>query len=70
MAHTAELEESLASRKLVDRAKGKLMAAGLSEEAAYQAIQQQARQNRQSMAEVAQDILGGDSGKTVKKTVD
>lgn len=57
LARTAELEETLTGRKLIDRAKGKLMAAGLSEEAAYQAIQQQARQKRQSMAEVAQEIL-------------
>lgn len=56
-AKTAELRETLENRKLVERAKGKLMAAGLSEEVAYQMIQQQARQNRQSMTQVAQAIL-------------
>lgn len=52
-----KLEEKLAGRKLLDRAKGKLMAAGLSEEEAYQFIQQRARRQRQSLQEAAQTIL-------------
>lgn len=52
-----ELTKKLEERKLVDRAKAMLMAAGLSEEAAYQFIQRRARQSRHSMAEVALAIL-------------
>jgi two-component system, response regulator PdtaR len=57
VAQAAELEEALATRKLIDRAKGKLMAAGLTEEAAYRALQQQARQKRQSLRQVCQVLL-------------
>lgn len=52
-----KLENELVTRKLIDRAKGKLMASGLSEEEAYNTIQQQARANRQSMRQVAITIL-------------
>ncbi|HRQ39279.1 MAG TPA: response regulator [Chloroflexota bacterium] len=52
-----KLEDELVTRKLIDRAKGKLMAAGLTEDEAYQTIQQRARTNRQSMRQVAQSIL-------------
>lgn len=52
-----KLEDELTTRKLIDRAKGKLMDSGLSEEEAYQAIQQRARSNRQSMRQVAITIL-------------
>ena len=52
-----ELEERLETRILIDRAKAKLMAGGLDEEAAYKTIQRRARQSRQSMAQVARDIL-------------
>lgn len=52
-----ELEQELAQRKLIERAKGRLMAGGLSEEAAYQAMQRQARKARRSLHEVAQEIL-------------
>lgn len=51
------LEEQLETRKLIELAKGKLMQTGLSEEEAYLAIQRQARQNRQSIKEVALAIL-------------
>lgn len=57
--HAAQLEADLATRKLVERAKGKLMQTGLSEEEAYQFIQDRARQNRQSIAAVSQAILKG-----------
>jgi AmiR/NasT family two-component response regulator len=52
-----ELEERLETRLLLDRAKAKLMAGGLDEEAAYKTIQRRARESRQSMAQVARDIL-------------
>lgn len=54
---TAQLEADLATRKLIDRAKGKLMKSGLSEEEAHQTIQDRARQSRQTMAVVAAIIL-------------
>ncbi len=58
LRHAVGLEEQLATRKLVDRAKGVLMAReGLSENDAYQRIQRQARQERRSMRQVAQAIL-------------
>jgi response regulator NasT len=52
-----KLEDELVTRKLIDRAKGKLMATGLTEDEAYQTIQQRARTNRQSMRQVALSIL-------------
>lgn len=54
---TAALERELAARKLIERAKGKLMLAGLSEEEAYQSIRDRARNNRQSLAAAAEAIL-------------
>jgi AmiR/NasT family two-component response regulator len=55
---TAELRETLDTRKLVERAKGVLMARdGLSEEGAYRHIQAQARRQRRSMRAVAEEIL-------------
>ena len=54
---TAELKESLETRKVVDRAKGALMKTGLSEETAYLTIQRRAREARVSMREAAEAIL-------------
>jgi response regulator NasT len=54
----SKLENKLETRILVDRAKAKLMANGKSEEAAYKAIQSQARDNQLSMRQVALMILG------------
>jgi two-component system, response regulator PdtaR len=51
------LEEQLETRKLIDRARGKLMQDGLTEEEAYLAIQRQARNNRQSIREATTAIL-------------
>ena len=51
------LQEQLEMRKLIDRAKGKLMKGGLSEEEAYLTIQRQARSNRQSIREATIAIL-------------
>ena len=53
----AKLEKALAERKLIDRAKGKLMKTGLDEEEAYRMIQQHARNNRQTMPQAAVAIL-------------
>lgn len=61
-ARTAELEQDLAARKLIDRAKAKLMQSGLTEDAAYHYIQDVARRERQSMAAAAGAILAGDRG--------
>lgn len=55
---TLELKEELATRKVIERAKGILMRRqGVSEEAAYHHIQQQARRQRRAMREVAEEIL-------------
>lgn len=51
------LEHDLATRKLLDRAKGKLMQNGLSEEEAYRRIQEDARRQRQTIADAAEAIL-------------
>lgn len=56
-----ELEEQLATRKLVERAKGVLMQReGLAEQEAFRRIQQEARRTRRTMREVAQEILRED----------
>jgi response regulator NasT len=58
MLNRAEkLEITLEERKLINRAKGKLMATGMSEEGAYQALQQYARQQRRSMVDIARSLL-------------
>lgn len=54
-----QLAEQLETRKLLDRAKGRLMREGLSEEEAYLTIQRQAREKQQSIREVVLGILGG-----------
>jgi AmiR/NasT family two-component response regulator len=55
---TAQLREDLDTRKVVERAKGLLMARdGLNEEQAYRHIQSQARRQRRSMRAVAEEIL-------------
>lgn len=53
----AQLEQDLATRKLLDRAKGKLMRAGLTEDEAYRVIQERARNRRQTLAAAAASIL-------------
>ena len=59
-ARAEELAGSLAERKLIERAKGRLMAEGMSEEDAYRAMQQAARRRRESLRAVAEAILGGE----------
>ena len=54
------LEEQLESRKLVDRAKGRLMDEhGLREGAAFSFIQKTAMRERRTMRDVADEILAG-----------
>jgi response regulator NasT len=56
----AQLSRQLAERKLVARAKGRLMTdRGLSEEEAYRWLQHQARDSRRSLVEVATEVLAG-----------
>ncbi len=52
-----KLAEALETRKLLDKAKARLMATGLSEEEAYRTLQQQARNGRISLRAVATAIL-------------
>ncbi len=53
-----ELQEKLETRRLVDRAKGKLMVQkGLNEEDAYRLLQLRARENRLPLKDVALAIL-------------
>ena len=59
------LEEALATRKLVERAKGVLMSRhGLDEAAAFAQIQRQARSTRKTMKDIAQEILAADNHRT------
>ena len=58
-AEAADASEQLESRKVIDRAKGRLMdSEGLSEGDAFRHIQKKAMDSRRSMKEVAQEILG------------
>jgi response regulator NasT len=57
LRENAKLKDNLESRKIIDRAKGVLMTRGLSEDAAYQLIQTQARDTQLSMRQVAEAIL-------------
>ena len=52
-----KLADALETRKLLDKAKARLMATGLSEDEAYKAIQKQARNGRISLRAVATAIL-------------
>jgi response regulator NasT len=53
----AELQATLETRKLLDRAKGVLMTRGLTEPEAYAWLQKQARDKRLSMKAVAEAVL-------------
>lgn len=53
----AELRFDLESRKVVDKAKGRLMQRGKTEEDAYKEIQQTARSKRISMRLAAEEVL-------------
>ncbi len=52
-----ELEDTIETRKLIDRAKGILMQAGATEDQAYHTLQRRARDERTSMRQVAEDVL-------------
>ena len=57
------LEDTLATRKLVERAKGVLMRrGGLDEANAFAQIQRQARNSRKTMKEIAEEILAEEKG--------
>ena len=56
-AEKSSLAKKLAERKMIERAKGKLMAEGMSEAEAYQALQKEARNSRRTVAEVASSLL-------------
>ena len=59
---TGDLNEQLETRKLVDRAKGRLMdEQGLSEGEAFRLIQKRAMDERLSMKAVAEDVLAAKS---------
>ncbi len=53
----AELQETLETRKLIERAKGVLMQRGHSEDEAYHWLQRRAREERLSMRQVAEAVL-------------
>jgi signal transduction protein with GAF and PtsI domain len=60
----SNLTDQLQTRKVVERAKGILQRdLGLSEEQAYLALQQQSRQKRKAMREIAEAIILGDEVK-------
>jgi AmiR/NasT family two-component response regulator len=52
-----DLQERLATRKLLDRAKGVLMSKGLSEPEAFRRLQKVAMDKRKSLREVAEAII-------------
>jgi AmiR/NasT family two-component response regulator len=52
-----DLEERLETRKLLDRAKGLLMAGGLSEPEAFHRLQKLAMDKRKSLREVAEAVI-------------
>ena len=58
---TASLEEQLETRKVVDRAKGKLMDEfGLNENSAFAFIQKRAMSERVTMRAISQRVIDGD----------
>jgi signal transduction protein with GAF and PtsI domain len=60
----SELSEKLETRKLIERAKGILQRdLGFSEERAYLALQQQSRQSRKSMKQIAEALIMSDEMK-------
>lgn len=53
----SDLEERLATRKIVDRAKGVLIAQGMTEPEAFRRMQKLAMDRRKSLREVAEAVL-------------
>lgn len=65
------LQESLASRKVIERAKGLLMEShGLREQDAFRAIQQESMDSRRSMREVSEVIIAAIEGPECERTAD
>jgi response regulator NasT len=63
--HVEDLEERLESRKLIDRAKGRLMDEyGYDEHSAWRFIQTQAMSNRVKIVEIARRIIEGELSPT------
>ena len=59
--NVADLEQRLESRKVIDRAKGRLMDQhGLDEHEAFRFIQTQAMNNRIKLSEVARQVIDGE----------
>lgn len=59
-AQVGELADQLEVRKLVDRAKGRLIDEhGLAESDAFRFLQQQAMSSRRTMADIAEDVIAG-----------
>lgn len=56
-AEAQKAEGEAAARRLVERAKGRLMAQGMSEPEAHHFLQRRARASRRPMADIARDIL-------------
>lgn len=56
-AKNAELEETIETRKFVERAKGVLMKGGLTEEEAYQKLQRTARDQQVTLRKAAERVL-------------
>ena len=61
---SAELRDDLETRKVVDRAKGKLMQQGKSEEEAYRTIQELARSRRITMRAAAEEMMRKPAGQS------
>ncbi len=60
-AQATSLEDQLRTRKVVDRARGRLMDGhGMSEQEAFAFVQRTAMHERRTMREVAEQILNGD----------
>jgi len=56
-AEVGDLSEQLETRKVLDRAKGALMAKGLTEPEAFRRLQKLAMDKRRSLREVAEAIV-------------
>lgn len=54
---TKQLENQIETRKLLDRAKGQLISQGMSEEAAYLYLQKLARDRRQTIRQISEQLL-------------
>jgi two-component system, response regulator PdtaR len=62
-SEVGDLQERLAARKAVERAKGRLMTAhGLSEAEAFRWLQRTAMDRRTSMRDLAERVLAGETG--------